>query len=80
MHSRISELTLIPFDSIVFVPFMLRSNLLTTLQTLISNQINISVGNLNGKFIWLQIKNLLKNFAKEKKLSRAVKPKINNFY
>jgi hypothetical protein len=46
---------------------MLRSNLLTTLQTLISNQINISVENLNGEFIWLQIKNLLKNFSKDKK-------------
>jgi len=51
-----SELTLIPFDSLVFVPFMLRSNLLTILLTLISNQINISVKNLNEKFIWLQIK------------------------
>jgi hypothetical protein len=25
------------------------------------------VENLNGEFIWLQIKNLLKNFSKDKK-------------
>jgi hypothetical protein len=48
-HYGMSELALIPLESHVFVPCMLRSNLLT----LISNQINISEENLNEQFFWL---------------------------
>jgi hypothetical protein len=38
-----------------------------TLQTLITNQINISVENLNEQIIWLRRENILKNFLKDKK-------------
>jgi len=36
-----------------------------TLQTLISNQINISTKNLNKQIIWLWRENILKNFSKD---------------
>jgi hypothetical protein len=38
-----------------------------TLRTMITNQLNISVENLNEQIIWLQRKNILKNFLKDKK-------------
>jgi hypothetical protein len=34
---------------------------------MITNQLNISVENLNEQIIWLQRKNILKNFLKDKK-------------
>jgi hypothetical protein len=71
-----SELALILLESHVFVPCMLRSNLLT----LISNQINISEENLNEQFFLLGRKNLLKNFSKIKYLFGAAKPMIDNFH
>jgi hypothetical protein len=52
-----------------------------TLQTLITNQINISAENLNEQIIWLRRENILKNFLKDKKnLSGAAKSKIYKFY
>jgi len=45
-----------------------------TLQTLITNQINISAENLNEQIIWLRRENILKNFLKDKKIpSEAAK-------
>ena len=52
-----------------------------TLQTLITNQINISVENLNEQIIWLRRENILKNFSKDikKKLYGQPNPRYTNF-
>jgi hypothetical protein len=46
-----------------------------TFQILITNQINITAKNFNEQVIWLQKKNLLKNFLKDKKSFGATKTK-----
>jgi len=57
-----SELALILLESHVFVPCMLRSNLLT----LISNQINISEENLNEQLFFVRKEKPFEELFKDK--------------